>query len=232
MVALRGHGGYFCSCKNDTKIFLTQIDCIMKDCFKTQGMRGMLTLTLLATALTAFAANWNALPNVVFRAGYGQKLSIEIQQLNGPAVVQLADAAGNVLASEKATGTRYAKMFNLTELNPGTYTISVQLGQREIQQPFTLSDDSVMLDARQRREVFLPQIRITPEGVDLNVLNRMVGNVKVIIRASGGETVFEDEIRNVVKVERRYKLDQLERGAYDFIVHTPDRVFYQQIVRD
>lgn len=193
-------------------------------------LRSALVLGAIVAASASALANY---PSVLIKVGQGQRLQVEIQQLAGKTEVALVNALEETVFQETVGANQryYAKTFNLANLETGEYTFVVRTSTREIRQPFSLQDRSVALDSKARREVFLPQIRLQEDAVEINLLNRQVATVRVSILTREGELVYEDVIPNVVSLGRRYNVSHLEDGEYTFVVRTPEREFYQNFQR-
>jgi hypothetical protein len=107
----------------------------------------------------------------------------------------------------------------------------VRNGNREVRQPFSLLENQLSLDANSRYELFLPQVKISGEALEVNLLNRQVATVRVAILNQAGDLVFEDIVPNTIAVRRRYRLEKLDSGTYTVVVSTPEQVFYKDFSR-
>lgn len=202
----------------------------MKDVFVQMRRKAGLALVFMTLMVGAvFALPYSS--GVLIRVGQDQKVVVAIQQVQDRMEVSLVNAAGQVIFREMVRSDRYAKAFNLQDLEEGDYTVIVAARDREVRQPFTLLGQTVSMDERRRMELLLPQIRLQENAVDLNLSNPQVGQVRVSIIDRGGDLVFEDAIGPVVHVQRRYNLSKLPSGDYTFVVRTPERVLYQDFKR-
>ncbi len=191
----------------------------------------MLIAALFISALAqGFAAPQ---PNVLIKVGQSQKLIVSIQEIQDDTELHLLSANQETIYMESVHKHQrsYSKSFDLTNLDGGNYIVVVRTGNREVRQPFTLREQQVALDSKKRYEIFLPQVKVTQQTVELNLLNRQVATVRVAILNVAGELVYEDIIPNVINVERRYNLEHLQQGAYTLVVRTPEREFYQDFNR-
>lgn len=191
-------------------------------------------ILVAALLVTTLAQGFEApQPNVLIKVGQSQKLIVSIQEVQDDTELHLIGANQETIYMESVNEHQrtYSKSFDLTNLDGGSYTLVVRIGNREIRQPFALREQQVALDSKKRYEVFLPQVKVTEQTVELNLLNRQVATVRVAILNVEGELVYEDTIPNVINVERRYNLEHLQRGAYTLVVRTPERVFYQDFTR-
>ncbi len=163
------------------------------------------------------------------KSGYEKKISVIIEELKSSATVQIVTATGTILAEEKVTKGAFAKIFNLQNLPNGKYRLLVQMEYCEVVQPFQLTRDDLLLNAAHREEYFPPVLNLQSNALDLTLLNTRLVNVTVSILDEAGNQVFEDNLRNVFKVERRYNLADLGKGRYTVQVTTPYRSYYRNI---
>ena len=196
------------------------------------------TLHKSALALVVFLTTFQlsqakASANVLIEVRQKEQLTVHIEHITHLTEVHLLNATEELMYSEsvKKGQHSYDKTFDLSSLESGNYTLSVRTGNQEVRQPFSLKEHLVTLDHKKRFEVFLPQINITSESIDLNLLNRRLATVKVSILDSRGDLVFEDLVPNVLSVQKRYNLRHLNNGSYTLVVRTPERVFYQDFAR-
>ncbi len=184
-------------------------------------------LFLLVSASFAFAGG---VPRIQIReSANAKKVSVELEKLSTTATITLEDADGNVLIEEKASGKSFAKTFNLNKLEEGEYRLVVNAGLIETIQPLTLTDAVLVLDETKRQEVYAPVINVGDDYVDLSFLNKRMGNVYVVFLNSNEEVVYQENISNALKVEKRYNLSQLPKGDYSVKVIAGNGDFYKAV---
>jgi len=184
-------------------------------------------LFLVASANLAIAGG---MPRIEIRESAGaKKVSVELEKLNAPATITLADADGNLLIDEKVIGKSFAKTFNLSKLVNGDYSLSINTGLIETIQPLTLTDAVLVLDEKMRQEVYAPVINVGDDYVDLSFLNKRLGNVFVVFLNADDEVVYQENISNALKVEKRYNLSRLPKGDYSVKVIAGNGDFYKAV---
>jgi len=122
---------------------------------------------------------------------------------------------------------RFAKIFNLEKLKKGEYKVIVIVGQREIEQPFSIADDGLQINANLRREFFQPTVNVKEETLSLMMFSQQLTDIELEIKDANGRTVFEDKMPNVIRVERLYDLNNLRNGEYMLAVKTPRKTYYR-----
>jgi hypothetical protein len=155
-----------------------------------------------------------------------QKFALTINKLKEKAEIILRDQEGIILMNETADASgAYAKVFNLSNLPEGTYYMSIRTSTRETVQPIKLDKNGVTVVESKRKEIYSPTIKSTPKYVDVSLYNGKIDDVKISILDNNAQLVFEEELNNVLIVEKRYNTDKLQWGNYTMIVETPYDVY-------
>jgi hypothetical protein len=184
-------------------------------------------LFLFAFANLAIAGG---MPRIEIReSASAKKVSVELEKLNAPATISIEDAGGNLLMEERASGKSFAKTFNLSKLENGDYTLTINTGLIQTIQPLTLTDAVLVLDGTKRQEVYAPIINVGDDYVDLSFLNKRMGNVFVVFLDENEEVVYQENISNALKVEKRYNLSRLPKGDYSVKVIVGNGDFYKAV---
>ncbi len=198
-----------------------------------KDFKKMLILSALITSIVLFVsavASATTAPIVtIAQAGYAKKVSIVLDQLAAPATIWVVDAEGTLLLEEKTEGTKFAKVFNLENLPNGSYKVIITTERKEIIQPISLNDNSLAINTATREEYFAPFIRVREDAIDVMWLNNRLSDVTVAILDEQGAIVYEENIENVLKVEKRYKTSDLNKGNYTVRVTTPRKDYYHAV---
>ncbi|NUO00365.1 MAG: hypothetical protein HUU01_07080 [Saprospiraceae bacterium] len=158
-----------------------------------------------------------------------KKVSVELEKLNTPATITLEDADGNVLIEERSNGKSFAKTFNLSKLETGDYRLIVNAGLIETVQPLIITGSSLVLDENNRQEIYAPIINVGDNYVDLSFLNKRLSNVIVVFLNESDEVIFQENISNSLKVEKRYNLSRLPKGDYSVKVIAGNGDFHKAV---
>ena len=197
----------------------------MKDFKKMLIVSALILSVVLFVSAVAFAST----PIVTITPGNAKKVSVVVEQLASPATVWLVNANGTILLEEKTTSEKFARVFNLELLPAGEYKVVVNTERKEIVQPLTLQQNAVVVKETRREEHFAPFIRIREGAIDVMLLNNRLTNVSVAILDEQGGTVFQENMENVLKVEKRYTLNDLSKGNYTVRVSTPRKDYYHAV---
>jgi hypothetical protein len=146
--------------------------------------------------------------------------------------IVIADAQGNVLASELVKNTpNFVKRYNMSQLENGTYTLTVTKKTIRTVQPFEIKDNSLEISEIEKKEKFLPVVHFNKDKLDVNVLLGNYSNITVTIIDNEGRKVSEDKNYVVLDLHKRYDLTKLPRGVYMVEVMAGDETFYQTVAK-
>lgn len=130
---------------------------------------------------------------------------------------------------EEITNTEYARVLNLNELSAGNYKLVVSTGVRETEQPISITRTGLSLNINDRKLFFAPVVRTTGQLLDVSLLNNQLTTLRLKIEDAEGLLVYEDEVRDVVKVEKRYNLSKLPAGEYTVVLSVGDKSYVKTI---
>jgi hypothetical protein len=192
-------------------------------------VKALMVIVFAASTVAAFAIDSESPSITINKIGYEKKIGVVMKNLSGEVTITIQSESGSPLVEEKVNQAEYAKIFNVANLEAGNYVFTVKSGLRELEQPFEVVDKGLVLDAKKRREFFAPMFKSNGENVDFQIMAGKLTTINVNIRNSAGEVVFEDLIKNVVKVEKRYSLRQLPKGNYTVMVSTPEKDYFYDV---
>ena len=161
--------------------------------------------------------------------GSEKKVSLVLKNLKGSTTIRLESVLEGVLLEEEITNAEYARVLNLNELSDGKYKLVVSTGLRETEQPISITRTGLSLNINDRKLFFAPVVRTTGQLLDVSLLNNQLTTLKLKIEDAEGLLVFEDEVRNVVKVEKRYNLSKLPVGEYTVVLSVGDKSYIKTI---
>ncbi len=158
-----------------------------------------------------------------------RKVSVKLSGLKGTTTLQLRNSDDLILVKESFNETHFGKVFDLSKLKDGRYEIQILTGNREIVQPIFKNEDQLTVKKNYRKMYFSPVVKVQGNQIDLSWFNGRISDMKLSINDDKGKTIYSEEIKNVIKVEKRFRLDQAEPGTYTFVINTPRKVYYESI---
>jgi hypothetical protein len=146
--------------------------------------------------------------------------------------IAIADAQGHVLTSELVKNTpNFVKRYNMSQLENGTYTLTVTKKTVRTVQPFEIKDNSLEISEIEKKEKFIPVVNFKNDKLDVNVLLGNYSNITVTILDNEGHKVSEDKNYVVLDLHKRYDLSKLPTGVYMVEVMAGDETFYQTVAK-
>lgn len=148
----------------------------------------------------------------------------------GEVTVALEDVYGARFASDKVKSSeRFAKKYNLSQLEVGNYRLVVIKNFIKTIQPFVLTSRNIVLNELERKEKFLPSIKVKDNMLDVNVLLGNYSNIIVKVYSNDGLVTFEDKNYVVLTLHKRFDLSRLANGTYIVEVLAGDETQYYTI---
>jgi hypothetical protein len=148
----------------------------------------------------------------------------------GEVVVALEDVYGAQFASDKVQSSeRFSKKYNLSQLEAGNYRLVVTKNFIKTVQPFELTSKNIVLNELERKEKFLPSIKVKGNMLDVNVLLGNYSNIVVKVYSNDGLVSFEDKNYVVLTLHKRFDLSRLASGSYIVEVLAGDETQYYSI---
>jgi hypothetical protein len=96
-------------------------------------------------------------------------------------------------------------------------------------QPFELTNKNIVLNEFERKEKFLPSIKVKGSMLDVNVLLGNYSNIIVKVYSNDGIVSFEDKNYVVLTLHKRFDLAKLPAGTYIVEVVAGDETQYYSI---
>lgn len=191
----------------------------------------MLIIALLTSAVSFLQAN-NEVDQlkVDIKAIPGtQKVSVSLEGLKGETMIQLKDENEVLLLQQVTTDPAVLKILDLSALIEGKYDLLVTTGHREIVQPILMEGKNVSAPQERRKVFFSPVVHVNGSSVDVSWFNGQIADMKVRITDLNGSIIYSEDINNVVKVEKRYNLENVLRGEYVIVIDTPRKTYYENV---
>jgi hypothetical protein len=134
---------------------------------------------------------------------------------NQDIIVTIEDKFGNVMFKDRSNqGSGFAKKYKLNDFEDGEYRLVVVKGTFKTIQPFKVNGNAVEMSKSERKEKFLPNVAVTGNKMDVNVLLGNFSNIHVRLYDNTGDKVFEELNYVVLDLHKRYDLSKLKKGIY------------------
>ena len=186
--------------------------------------KGILMVTMFATLLSF--ANDASLFNIKNDA---KRTFLTLENVKQGNLLSVIDINGVILHKETIQETgKYTKGFDLTALPNGKYIFELEKDIEINSIPFTVTSNTVVFDKENEKTIFKPLIRMDGNLVYISKLSLEKQPLKINVYFEGDtgyELVFKEEIEDTKIIERIYKLDGLDRGAYKLVIYSDNKQF-------
>lgn len=184
---------------------------------KTAVKKGFVIATMLLTIATF--ANKNTSFNIE-----GKTVRVEYKNVKKGNKITIKDQSNNFLYSEKLElGGTFKKNFDLSLLNNGTYTTSLEKDFEILVETFQVIDNEIVSVGK--KTIFKPLVRLENDLILISKLNFEKNNTAVIIYYNG-ETVVKETLNNNENVLNRvYSLNKNKKGTYRVVVRSDDHFY-------
>jgi C4-type Zn-finger protein len=146
--------------------------------------------------------------------------------------ITIEDSFGNTLATETIKNhPNFVKKYNVSKLENGQYSITITKKTLRTVQPFSVSEQGVVMSDVEKKEKFIPVLVQNGNILDVNVLLGNYNNITVKIVDNEGRSTVEDKNYVVLTLHKRFDLSKLPAGSYVAEVTAGDETFYYSIVK-
>ncbi len=126
----------------------------------------------------------------------------------------------SVLEVEAPSTEPFSKVLDFSRMPTGSFFLSIRTENRETVQPLRITSADVILYEGRRMEYFAPTYRLQARQLDINWFNTQVAQLDISLSEWTGAVIFKQQLRNVIKVEKRYDLSKLPKGKYVLTLKT------------
>lgn len=186
-------------------------------------------VTLMAASLS-FANAKATFTNIVNEAG---RTSVTFANVKEGDLLSIKDENGIVLYKESIQHTGiYTKGFDLTSLPDGEYLFELDKDVEITIIPFKVSTNGVEFEKELETTIFKPTTRVEGNFVYINKLSLSEAPLDIKVYYGSGnnyDLIHSETIENTKLIERVYKLDGLNNGAFKIVYETEGRLFTEVI---
>ncbi len=182
---------------------------------------------LFAFVLVAVSGNGQAIE--VQPVADQKKMALTLKKASNNMKVRILDEAGHYLVNQPITRADMpGKVFNLEKLRNGTYKLIVTGENMETEQDFAVTNQGVEIKT-EPITFYTPSFRYNDQMLDISFMNQSAEAVSISIRNNKGDVVYQDEIKEMRLLEKRYNLDGLATGEYQVVFQTPRKSYYKDL---
>ncbi len=187
-------------------------------------------ILLLGISLTAYAQN-----GIKVRAlNDGKKVVLTVSEATPDLTVELINEKGELQRIDRVNAADgYQKILNMEKLENGNYDLVVHTMQKEVVFPMVIEEKSIVIDENAKEQYFKPVVAKTADNAfDVSYLNGKITDVSVSITDADGVAVYKEVFDNIIKLQKRFKLEAFKSGEYTVAIKTPARSYYRKVALD
>ncbi len=202
----------------------------MKSMLKTSAIRFAMIFGLAMTVTVQALAGGGA-PRLTFKpVPSTKKVSMVLEGLATKATLQVRDAKGQVLMTERIKNVKsFERILSLENLDAGAYLIVLATPMQDILQPLEITENGLVINEAKQKAYFAPAVRVNGKIVDINLLNSRISDVELMLFDSNGQPVYKENLQNIIKVQKRLNMTELPAGLYTLKVVTPYKAYYRDV---
>lgn len=175
------------------------------------------TLVNYANENTASSTNLNA-----------KKVLVEFKSVKKGQSLTIKDKNGTKIFDQKIENTgNYSKLFNLTALKNGIYTVELDKDYEILIKTFKVEDKLVTFLSEENKKVYKPVIRNEKDLILISKITFDNEPIKVTIHYKN-EIILSETIRGNGILSKVYKLSETENGTYTVVINTDDRRYVKE----
>ncbi len=185
-----------------------------------------LVLTMITAGTGLFATEVN--PSVVLKKGIEKSFALYMNyQTAKNFEVTLKDNSAKVLFNENVKeGKEFAKLFDLSKLPVGIYTLTIEDAQSIYNQLIEVGQNTLTIDENKESQIFKPAVYQRDEKVFVSALLLGAEDGEVVIFDKNGEVVYREEMGNKDKIEKVFSFAGKNPEDYSMAIRYRDQSFY------
>jgi hypothetical protein len=167
---------------------------------------------------------------VIFKDG---RPAINVSTIKGHLPMEVTFLSGSgefIFADQIHEMLNLGKAYDLKSLPRGEYVLKMTTPFNEVTQYFDLKKHDIVLNEVTQKFISVPLIDLGNGFFDVKFNSQKLAALGVVILDQSGTPVFEDNLGNVVAVNKRYHWDAISKGNYTIKVTTPDKIYYKDFI--
>jgi len=189
-------------------------------------IKNSLFIAMLFSAIVTMASESDN--SINFTVVNSNLIDLNLENFDGEIKVSVKDAHGEVLHSEKLSGTSISKTYDLKTLPSGDYLFEIE-GETKIKKlPFSVNRDGIVLD-EVRTVCFKPAVRVENELIYISQLVMNEEALSIALLDNDANVLYEGISRNSEFTGKILSTEKLEEGSYTLVMESGGRTFNEVI---
>jgi hypothetical protein len=190
----------------------------------TKTILGVLFLFFGSFSLQVSSVEMESLPQ-------SKKVKLTLKtSLKDPKILVVDEQEGILLEQPIISDKAFVEqIIDLTNLPKGRYDILVKSVLKEIIQPIQLTDHECIIKDYLRQEHYTPMLVQNEGYFDISWVGHRIGSFTLTLLDKSGYIVFKNESKNVLRVQKRFRIDRMAKGDYTVKMTTSYRTYYDEL---
>lgn len=191
-------------------------------------LKSIAVATLMFISLTSMA--YEPSTNLV-KGNDAKSLVFKMVSASKASTVSMSNKEGNTIFYDDVMSTDYSKLFNLKNLNSGTYYLKVNDAAKSVVYTVEIEDNAVTI--MDKEEKFIPSV-FGKEGnkVRLSLENSDLNKVDIKIINEDNAKVFGETLFSQASIAKTFNFEKAIKGNYIISVKDGKKVYYQNVSVD
>ncbi len=181
---------------------------------------------MMLAASSLSANNSNSEKSVKVSTENSKAVVLQLNNLSAGTSISIVGQNGETLFQDKAEHARYAKVFNLQQMQIGEVYLEIENDEQLEILTIQVTDTQAYLEKAAEATIQKPILKMNGDQAKVFFGNNEV-IVKVTIMDANGEIAYRQSAES--GSASTYDLSDLPAGSYTFQFNTGDRTFYQVV---
>ena len=181
---------------------------------------------MMLAASSLSANNGNSEKSVKVSTENSRAVVLQLNNLSAGTSISIVGQNGEILFQDEAEEARYAKVFNLQQMQKGEVYLEIENDEQLEILTIQVTDTKAYLEKAAEATIEKPILKMNGDQAKVFFGNNE-GKVKVTIMDANGEIAYRQSAEG--GSASTYDLSDLPAGSYTFQFKTGDRTFYEGI---
>lgn len=181
---------------------------------------------MMLAASSLSANNGNSEKSVKVSTENSRAVVLQLNNLSAGTSISIVGQNGEILFQDEAEEARYAKVFNLQQMQKGEVYLEIENDEQLEILTIQVTDTKAYLEKAAEATIEKPILKMNGDQAKVFFGNNE-GKVKVTIMDANGEIAYRQSAEG--GSASTYDLSDLPAGSYTFQFNTGDRTFYQGV---
>jgi len=185
---------------------------------------------LIATLFTAIVTMASGTDNSInFTVVNSKLIDLKLENFDGELQISVLDSKGEILHSEKYSGSTISRKYDLKTLPTGDYLFEIE-GETKIKiVPFKINSNGVSLEEVES-VYYKPTVRVIDDLVYISNVTFNKEALTMVLLDESSDILYNETLEGSEAIGKVLNIKELKKGSYTLYLKSGDRVF-KEIVK-